>query len=165
MERYEQLTNIIKNNDLVDIEVATEPKMNKTNNPYYGRVKKHTAYLGVDFGKSYTKEVNRRRAEEGKTADFQAKKSPYERVNDYFVRKGEQIYLQMLLKKDNKTKCIYEVDNRPATEEEITAIKGFMPSKSKATNQGLNEGNEVQMRVIKIENIVAIGNSEKTYTM
>ena len=155
--KMETITNILNVNNVVDIQIATEPKMRKTNNPYYGRVKKHTAYLGVDFGANYTEEVNRRRAEEGKTADFQAKKSPYERVNEYFVRNGEQLYLQMLLKKDNQTKVIYELDERPATESEVDEIKNFFPKKNKPTNQGLTEGNEVQMRVVKIENIIAIG--------
>lgn len=158
MDKMQTITNILRNaTDAVDVEVATEPKMKKTNNPYYGRVKKHTAYLGVDFGANYTEEVNRRREEEGKTADFQSQKSPYERVNEYFVRKGDQLYLQMLLKKDNKTKVIYEVDERPATATEAEEIKGFFYSSGKASNQGLNEGNEVQMRVVKIENIVALG--------
>lgn len=158
MEKYEQITNILRNaTDAVDVEVATEPKMRKTNNPYFGRVKKHTAYLGVDFGANYTEEVNKRRIEEGKSADFQAKASPYERVNEYIVRKGDQYYLQMLLKKDNKTKVIYEVDDRPATDAEVSEIKGFFYSSGSASNQGLNEGNEVLMRVVKIENIIAIG--------
>jgi hypothetical protein len=63
----------------------------------------------------------------------------------------------MLLKKDNQTKVIYEVDERPATEEEIAEIKTFFPKQNKPTNQGLSEGNEVQMRVVKLENIIAIG--------
>ena len=158
MEKMQTITNILRNaTDAVDVEVATEPKMRKANNPYYGRVKKHTAYLGVDFGANYTEEVNKRRLEEGKTADFQAQKSPYERVNEYFVNRGNQLYLQMLLQKDNKSKVIYEVDERPATAEEVEEIKGFFYSSGKASNQGLNEGNEVQMRVVKIENIIAIG--------
>ena len=159
IEKMQTITDILRNaTDAVDVEIATEPKMRKTNNPYYGRVKKHTAYLGVDFGANYTEEVNRRRAEEGKTADFQAKKSPYEEVNPYFVRKGDQLYLRYMLKADAKPcKTIYEVDDRPATESEVEEIKGFFPKKSTPTNQGLEKGNEVVFRVTKIENIVALG--------
>ena len=78
-------------------------------------------------------------------------------MNEYIVRKGDQYYLQMLLKKDNKTKVIYEVDDRPATDAEVSEIKGFFYSSGNASNQGLTEGNEVLMRIVKIENIIAIG--------
>lgn len=152
-----KITDILRNGSAIDIEVATEPKMRKTGNPYMGRVKKHTGYIGVDFGASYTEEVNKRRMEEGKAADFQAKKSPYEEVNEFFVRKGEQIYLRMLLKKSNAKRVIWEVDGRPATEAEVEDIKGFLQGGGSAKNQGLESGNEVEMRVVKIENIVAVG--------
>ena len=155
--KMNKITNILRNGNAIDIEVATEPKMRKTGNPYMGRVKKHTAYLGVDFGASYTEEVNKRRLEEGKAADFQAKKSPYEEVNEFFVRKGEQIYLRMLLKKDNAKRVIWEIDGRPATENEVSEIKGFLQGGGCAKNQGLESGNEVEMRVVKIENVVAVG--------
>lgn len=158
IEKMQAITELLRTaNDAVDVEVATEPKMKKTNNPYYGRVTKHTAYLGVDFGANYTQEVNRRRVEEGKNADFQAQKSAYERVNEYFVCKGEQLYLQLILKQGGETKVIYELDERPATDSEITEFKTYFYASNKAANQGLSEGNEVQIRVVKIENIVAIG--------
>ena len=156
-QKIEKITNIINNNRVVDIEIATEPQMRKTNNPYLGRVKKHTAYLGVDCGESYTAEVNRRRMDEGKEGDFQAKASIYERVNDYFVRRGEQAYLQMLLKQKHETKKIYEVDGRPATTTEVAEIESFLHGSGKSSKQGLGEGNEVQVRVVKIENVVALG--------
>lgn len=155
--KMNKITDILRNGNAVDIEVATEPKMRKTGNPYMGRVKKHTGYIGVDFGASYTEEVNKRRMEEGKAADFQAKKSLYEDVNEFFVRKGEQIYLRMLLKKGNAKRVIWEVDGRPATEAEVEEIKGFLQGGGSAKNQGLESGNEVEIRVVKIENIVAVG--------
>jgi hypothetical protein len=158
MDKMHQITDIIDNNNVVDLEIVTEPTMNKRGNPYIGRVKRHTAYLGVDFGKSYTEEVNRRRAEEGKTADFKAKKSLYEEVNAYFVRHGSQLYLRYMLKADAKP-CdpIYEVDGRPATKQEVKEIESFYPKKNTSNNQGLEKGNEVVFRVTKIENIVALG--------
>lgn len=155
MTKLEQITETIKTKEVVDIETATEPKMNKTNNPYYGRVKKHTAYLNVDFGKNYTDEVNRRRAEEGKSTDFQAQKSLYESVNEYFVKRGEQIYLRFMFSKDTETKSIYTIDGRPATDAEVEQIKVFMPNKGKHTNQGLER--QVDIRNVKIENIVSLG--------
>ena len=157
MTKLENITNIIETRQVVDVELATEPKMRKTANPYFGRVCKHTAYLGVDFGKNYTDEVNRRREEEGKTTDFQAQKSTYEEVNKYFVRKGEQLYLRMILRQDNEKKVIWYVDDRPATETEIAEIKTFLQGGGSAKNQGLEKGNEVQYRVVKIENVVAVG--------
>lgn len=155
MTKLEQITETIKTKEVVDIETATEPKMNKTNNPYYGRVKKHTAYLSVDFGKNYTDEVNRRRAEEGKSTDFQTQKSLYERVNEYFVKRGEQVYLQFMFNENTKTKSIYTIDGKPATDAEVEQIKSFMPSKGKHTNQGLER--QVDLRIVKIENIVSLG--------
>jgi len=155
MTKLEQITETIKTKEVVDIETATKPKMNKTNNPYYGRVEKHTAYLSVDFGKNYTDEVNRRRAEEGKSTDFQAQKSLYESVNEYFVKRGEQVYLRFMFSKDTETKSIYTIDGRPATDAEVEQIKAFMPNKGKHTNQGLER--QVDIRIVKIENIVSLG--------
>lgn len=157
---YKEISAIIDSNNLVDLELRNEAKMNKRNNPLYGRVTKHTCYLGVSFGANYSAEVNKRRIAEGKEGDFKAQKSIYEDVNKYFVRKGEQLYLRLILDKDVKSRSIFEVDGRPATEEEVATIKAFMPTKSAPKNQGLSEGNEVQYRVVKIENIVAVGNHE-----
>ena len=41
------------------ISVITSPKMRKTNNPYYGRVKKLSTYVGefFDYQKKMTKEI------------------------------------------------------------------------------------------------------------
>ena len=155
--KMQTISDILRTNEVVDIEIATEPKMNKRGNPYYGRVTKHTAYIGVEFGKSYSEEINKRRLAEGKTADFVAQKSPYESVNEFFVRKGEQLYLQFLPKKDGETKTIYEVDGRPATECEVNEFKAFFPKSGWGANQGLEKGNEVPIRVVKIENIIAVG--------
>lgn len=155
MTKLEKITEILRTRNVVDVETATTPTMNKTGNPYIGRVTKHTGYCGVDFGTSYTEEVNRRRIEEGKTADFKAQKSPYEEVNEFFVRKGEQLYLRMILKKENKKPAIWYLDNRPATEQEEKEIKSFLPKKNTAKNQGLE--NVVEYRVVKIENVVAVG--------
>lgn len=158
----ETINNIIANGNTTMVEICTEPKMNKRNNPLYGRVKKRTAYIGVNF-KTYSEVVNERRAEEGNTTDFVANRSIYEHINDFFCRKGEQIYFRLIFDKNIQIKAIYEVDNRPATADEIETIKSFLPSrKSSAEHQGLSEENEVQVRVIKIENLVAIGH--ETFT-
>lgn len=166
MKNIDTLTNtintIIANGNTTMVEICTEPKMNKRNNPLYGRVKKHTAYCGVNF-RTYSEVVNERRAEEGNTTDFVPNRSVYESINDFFCRKGEQIYFRLIFNKGIEIKSFYEVDNRPATEEEVEIIKSFLPSrKSSADHQGLSEENEVQMRVIKIENVVAIGHERYT---
>lgn len=165
LNKIANIASVIMLAGVVDIETATEPQMKKSGNPYLGRVKKHTAYLGVDFGTTYAEEVNKRRLEEGKSADFVANKSPYEEIegNPYFVCKGEQTYLRVLLNKDCKTKTIWEIDERPATEQEIAEIKGFLYSKGAGSGrQGLDES-KVEMRVIKTENIVAVGNEQNTW--
>ena len=157
--KMQRITEIIDNNNVVDIEISTEPKMNKTGNPYIGRVKKHTAYLGVEFGKNYADVVRERLLEEGKPTDFKAKKSPYTYVNKYFDRIGDQLYLRYILAKDAKPcKRIYEVDDRPATEQEAEEIESFMPSnKNSGANQGLSKENIVKPRWVKIQNVVALG--------
>lgn len=163
MDKMQKITEIIDNNNVVYIELCTEPTMNKRGNPYIGRVKKHTAYLGVQFGKSYTEEVNDRLVEEGKAADFKAQKSPYTYVNKYFDCKGDQLYLRYLIAKDAKPcKTIYEVDDRPATESEVEEIRSFYSKKSTPTNQGLEKGNEVKPRWVKIQNVVALGGENWT---
>ena len=165
-EKVEHISNIIKTCGIVDVEIATEPKMNKKGNAYLGRVKKHTGYIGVKFGANYAEEVRKRLAEEGKKAEFTAKPSPYKYFNEYFDCIGSQLYLRMILEKDADIKPIYEVDNRPATKEEIEVIKSFMPAKkSSAEHQGLTLENEVKMRRVKIENVVGIGNAEHYYSV
>lgn len=152
-------------NATIMLETATDPKMNKRNNPYYGRVKKHTAYIGISFD-NYAEEVNTRRTEEGKDNGFIPKPSIYNRVNKYFVQKGEQLYIQFLFTKDCKIKTIWYVDDRPATTNEIDEFKAFMPQpKGNAAHQGLDTENEVKVRVVKLENIVAVGNDFETHTM
>lgn len=159
IDKMQTITRVINTNEMVDVEICTEPKMNKRGNPYYGRVTKHTAYIGVKFGADYTEEVKKRLAEEGKKTEFTAKPSPYKYFNEYFDCIGEQLYLRLILEKDVDIKSIYEVGNRPATKEEIEVIKAFMPTKkSNADYQGLSEENEVKMRRVKIENVVAVGN-------
>jgi hypothetical protein len=156
-KKMQTITNILRNTDACDVEISTEPKMNKRGNPFYGRVRKHTAYLSLDFGANYTEEVNKELLAEGKEANFQAKESPYERVNEYFVRKGNQLYLQIVLPKGYQSKSIYELDDRPATEQEIKEFTAFFTKSGKSTRQGVDKGREVDMRRVKIENIIAIG--------
>ena len=58
---------------------------------------------------------------------------------------------------------IWYVDGRPATNEEIDYIKSFLPKKS-SNRQGLERENVVQVRVVKIENVVAITTDGETTT-
>ena len=150
------------------ITTATEPKMNKTGNPFYGRVQKISVYENAMLGCSYENIVNNRREAEGNTADFEAQAPKGKLIfNKFFYQslKDESIfYLKIIFyKKQTSVKSSYLVDGRAATDDEIKAFEVFMPKpSSSATHQGLEPENEVKIVAPKIENVLLIKQGDKT---
>lgn len=146
---------------------ATEPKMNKTNNVYYGRVKKISVYKNAMIGCSYENVINTRREAEGKAADFDAQ-APKGKTffNKFFyqsIKEPETFYLKIIFyKTQTRVESAYLVDGRPATDQEIQEIKGFMPKPaSAAPYQGLEEENEVRIISPKWDNVLQIKQGDK----
>ena len=69
---YEQMTELFSNvekNTFINLVTVTDVRMNKTNNPFYGEVKKHSS-CNFYLGSTYEDRVNSNREKEGKETDF-----------------------------------------------------------------------------------------------
>ena len=150
--------------------VVTEPKMNKRNNPYYGRVHKATCLVNVAIGYNYENTVNNRLEREGAEANFISQKpsgrSWVEGMENILLvsdKDAEQMYLRTTMLRNTNSKSVYLIDGRKATNAEIESIKAFMPTASKPSNQGLSEGNEVIVRDYKLQGVLAMTQGCKEY--
>lgn len=153
----------------VVINTETEPRMRKTNNPYFGRVRKITRMTNVAIGYNYENVVNARLGREGKENDFQAEKPNGKHwvcfPNILASDKDEsQLYLRTTMRKNTESKSVYTLDGQVVTDTALLAeIKSFIYTSSKPTNQGLNEGNEVIVRDFKLENVVSLTQGAKEW--
>lgn len=153
----------------VVINTETEPRMRKTNNPYFGRVRKVTRMTNVAIGYGYENSVNARLEREGKDADFQAEKPNGKHwicyPNILASDKDEsQLYLRTTMRKNTIPKSVYTLDGQVVTDPTTLAeIKSFIYSSAKPTNQGLNEGDEVIVRDYKLENVISITQGAKEW--
>lgn len=150
--------------------VVTEPKMNKRNNPYFGRVHKATCLTNVAIGYSYENTVNNRLAREGADAEFQSQKpngrSWVEGMENILLvsdKDAEQMYLRTTMLRNTNSKSVYLIDGRKATEEEVEIIKTFLAKSSKPSNQGLSES--VIVRDYKLEGVLALTQGAKEYNV
>ena len=145
---------------------VTEPKMNKRNNPYYGKVKKVTYLSNIMLGYDYENVVNNQLKREGKEADFVAE-APKGKAWDMYpyilksTSNEEQLYLRTTIGKATKAQTIYIIDGKMATDNDVAVIKTFMPTSKPNTNQGTDT--EVIVRDFKLENIVLLKQGNKEY--
>lgn len=150
------------------VETQTIPTMNKTGNPFVGRVVKRTRYANIAIGYDYENTVNARLLREGKPATFrsQTPKGMHwaEGLKSLFLqadKNADQYYLRLTFMANTKPTSDYLVDGREATPEEVKEFSAFFPEKtSNASHQGLSEEHEVRVVNPKIENIVRIYQSE-----
>lgn len=146
---------------------ATEPRMNKTGNPFIDRVKKVSVYKNAMLGCSYENVVNARRENEGKSADFDAQAPKGKTIfNKFFYQSIKELstfYLKIIFyKSQTRVESSYLVDGRPATDQEIQEIKTFMPKpSSSAQYQGLEAEDEVKIVAPKWDNVLQIKQGDK----
>lgn len=144
------------------IVTETEVKMKKTNNPYYGEVKKRTT-SNVLLSFNYENEVNRERAKEGKEFDFQAKERAWgaKLGNTPIITNNGQLYLSVrFLKSEGSTFS----HNDQAIDKSVLT-EWLQESNSNAAGQGLNTQNEVVVRTYKIVNVKEITLNGETYVI
>ena len=151
------------------IETETEPRMRKTDNPYFGRVTKRSRIVNVAIGYDYENVVNNRREREGKAADFVSDKPKGKHWVEFPTilasdkDEGQQ-YLRTTMRANTKPTSVFLLDGKVV--EDATAIeqiKSFIQSSYKPQNQGLEEGNEVIVRDYKFESVVRITQGEKVW--
>lgn len=134
------------------ITTETEVKMNKkdvetkkTLNPYLGAIRRAVQIVKVN--PNYQCEVNDRRQEEGKDTDFEASSRKWgTSLGNGIVEKNDKIYVSYI--PVQTVESSYEFQGEEISYKELAR---FIPEKKSSGNQGVE--NEVQFRVIAIENI------------
>lgn len=152
----------IKNAVPATIIAVTEEKMNKTKNPFYGRVtKKQRSNVFINF--DYANSVNKRLVKEGKEADFVAHQRVWgERLpNTPIVFHNNTYYLEAGFLTKNDPKVEYFLDGEPTDK---AVFETYMKPKTKSSgNQGLEDENEVVLRDFKIDSVHEIHMNGKIY--
>lgn len=149
----------IKGTTFATLETSTEPKMRKTGNPYFGRVRKISKGLNVQIGSVYEKAVNRQAEREGNESagEFKAEKLAYGSwlVPHKLIEHKGEIQIRVTCNPRMKPKSVsYEIDG---VEIPVEEIKPFMPeSKKSARQESFGVEREVVPRNFKLESITAI---------
>ena len=152
----------------VSVSYENEQKMNKRNNPYYGRVTKRVV-AQMQFGYSYENACNNRCAE-GVTfvADSLAWGAWVEGFENKVIVHKEEYYLRLYDVHGKKPKVTYYVDGVVATEEQIAEFMAFVPQSKPSAKQlahGIEEERQVMPKAIKFSNIVEFTINGKTFKM
>ena len=165
------VANIKKGTFGVTMITKTEPKMNKRNNPFFGRVQKITYLSNVGLGLSYQNTINNRLERLELENNYQAEKPKGKHfINDFILAsdKDETIhYLRTTMYKNTKSETIYLLDGQIVDGDILKEIKVFIPKATtcqKQQNAGLEEQDQVIVRDFKVENIIHLAQGEKVYT-
>lgn len=135
------------------IKTSTIPGMRKTNNPYFGEVTKEgSADVVLCF--NYEKEVNRKRALEGKEYDFKAGEAKWgaHLSNTPLITNNGQLYLQCEFKAAGKSNFLHK--DQPIDKTLLT--EWLQESKPSAAKQGLADEHEIVVRTYKLASIKEI---------
>lgn len=140
--------NEIKGTTIVALDIQSEPKMRKTDNPYLGTTKVTT--LSGIIGYDYENAVNNQLMREGKEADFVSQPRAWGvRVGNLIEHKG-QYYLSVKVQGSSEPIFV-----REGVEIKREVLEPFLyDSKKPHTQEDLDK--EVVVRDIKLENIRVI---------
>lgn len=153
---------------------CTIPTMNKTGNPYYGRLKKISMTSNVAFGYDYSAYLYGKAKKQGllngrELKDFQEEVSkPKGKHWDefpYFLQSDKdenQRYLRAYYNANSVTKSIYLLDGRFVTDERVKEdIKQYIKvSSSTSSKFGLND---IVVRDFKTENVLCLTQGSKIF--
>ena len=158
----------VKGCQSVSVSYENEQKMNKRNNPYYGRVTKRVV-AQMQFGYSYENACNNRCAE-GVTfvADSLAWGAWVEGLENKVIVHKEEYYLRLYDINGKSPKVEYYVDGVIATSEQIAEFMAFVPQSKPSAKQmahGIEEERQVMPRAIKLSNIREITMNGVRYNM
>ena len=153
----------------VTIVTNTEPQMRKTNNIYFGRVRKISTYTNAILGVEYQNVVNNRLERAGEEATYVAEAPKGKKhYNAFFYQSAKdenQFYLKIGMYKNTSVKSTYMVDGREATENELAEIKTFLQTSSsevkKQTEAGLEAEEQYKIVAPKFENVESITIGER----
>lgn len=165
------VANINKGTFGITMITKTEPKMNKRNNPFFGRVQKVTYMSNVGLGLSYENCVNNRLDRKGLENDYQAEKPKGKTwINDFMLCSDKDTsvkYLRTTMYKNTKTKSIFLLDGEIVDEITLQKIKTFIPKPTtckKQENSGLQDDEQVIVRDFKLESIISLQQGQKVFT-
>lgn len=149
----------------VQVLLFTEPKMKKTDNPYFGRVRKIANYKHIALGTDYKRTIESRLEGLGIEGGYNADKANgMHRYNDFFLQSDKdenQFYLNIISDRSEGSHCekYYMVDGRRATDEETIEIDKlcYKSSNCKKQNEaGLLGKDEVKIIRPKLQNVIKI---------
>lgn len=141
----------------VNVVMETEPSMNKTGNPFFGRVKKLSS-RNYKLLVNYQKRVRKNEEKEGLEPDFVTEKpkgkhhvTPLVLMDD----KTESVhYLNLEYFPEIKPKVSYSFDNLPMVEGDIELMKTYLTKKYESKKQ--EQERKVEVVTPKISNIKQI---------
>lgn len=162
-----------KGYQFIGITYETEVRMNKTGNPYYGRLTKKTT-VQADFNGVYQNKVNNSIVRNlGVEGEFTTSPLPFGHwmdglVNKFYEHKGV-IYLRLYEHKGAVAHVTYYLDGVEVSEGEMENIRPFLPTKNryskKQAEMGLSEAEMVVPYGVKLSNVKSVTLNGVTYTM
>ena len=150
----------------------TEPKMRKTNNPYFGRVHKASHLTNVALGYDYENTVNNRLSKNGLDASFEAEKPKGKSWAEYpYILQADKDasvkYLRCTMRKNTKAKTVFILDGKIVTDTSVEAqIKAFIQTSNASKKQaesGLDDAEQVVVRDYKLDGVIYLGQGEKSF--
>jgi len=161
IEEFVNFVANIKGCQFVNVLACTEIKMNKRNNPYYGRLKVlDRANRQINY--NYENAVNNRLEKQGLNANFVSDKLPWGKwlyPNKIIVHNGE-FYLRTYSVRNSNKDTKYLLDDKIATKEQIDEFKPYLKDNENDSDKqkkcGLEVEFQVKPKVFNIKNIIEI---------
>jgi hypothetical protein len=167
-----ELKNVLLNMNgtpFISFVTDTEVRMNKTNNPFFGRVRKEK-FTVVQSGFDYEKSVNNRLKKEGKENDFKSVPNWMKLVdeNNLFLvtdKKTEtKFYFRYQYVSDKPIKTNYTLDGKKVNKDLLFSFIGkYLPKSKSYSNQNLD--NPLRFSTVKLENIKEITINKTKYVI
>ena len=145
-----------KGTTFASVDSITNPRMNKTGNPYIGRVVKFQTFQ-VCFGDDYEAGVQRKADKEGLDVVFKAqplKWGTHYNGSAFVIEHKGEFYLQCRVLKSNEVEYRWAESGNPLTEAEVVDLKSFIPPKKEGERQPAED--KVIYRTVKVGNITEI---------
>lgn len=148
VEAVEIIRRTVKGCTAVSIDAETTPKMNKTGNPFFGRVKKFCRMDGL-IGFDYENAVNNQAGREGKDErDAKPRAWGTLTADRLFVEHKGKFYLQM--KVQSSSTPIYR--DETGAEIDKAALAPYMPERTVSSTQA-DLDKEIVVRDVSMENV------------
>jgi len=139
----------------------TVPSMNKTDNPFYDKIKKcfrvkKRSWVNGMIGWSYQNSVNNQREREGHTETFAAQPRKWgERIpGSPLVRNKELYYLELKVERSVEAPLYYLDGELVENEERLDEIKSYLVKKKQALTQETDK--EIILRDYALTSLLSI---------